>query len=292
MTAMPTQSQSIGLIGLGLMGSVILRRLCDAGFSVMAHDIDATKTETAISQGATLATPEAMAATCGQIVLALFDTAQVEAMVEDPLSSANRPLVVICTSTCDPDRIADLAARMAPRGLRFLEAPVSGTSEQVRRGQGVALLGGDTALIDEAAPVLDALFATRHHVGACGDGGRAKLAVNLVLGLNRLALAEGLVLAERMGLSPATFLPVLRQSAAYSQVMDTKGPKMVSGDFAPQGKASQSLKDFSLILDLAARLGQSLPAASLNHDILSACVAAGEQELDNAVVIAELRRRG
>lgn len=289
---MPTQSLDIGVIGLGLMGSVLLRRLLDAGFAVSAHDIDPTKCAAALLEGAKPAEPADMAAHCDQIVLALFDTEQVEQMVEGPLAAAGRELLVICTSTCDPDRIAALAARIAPRGIRFLEAPVSGTSAQVRAGQGVALLGGDARLVADAGLVLNALFATCHHVGEIGAGGRAKLAVNLVLGLNRLALAEGLVLAERMGLAPTAFLPVLQQSAAYSQVMVTKGPKMVSGEFSPQGKVFQSLKDFTLILNLAGRLGQTLPAASLNAEILQACVAAGEAELDNAVVIAELRRRG
>ena len=130
-----------------------------------------------------------------------------------------------------------------PRGIRYLDVPVSGTSDQVRRGDGVALIGGDKAIADEVAPVLDALFARRFHVGKIGDGGRAKLAVNLILGLNRLALAEGLVFAERLGLDPAAFLEVAQGSASYSQVMDTKGPKMVRGDFSPEGRVKQTLKD-------------------------------------------------
>src|SRR5205807_3046224 len=117
----------------------------------------------------------------------------------------------------------------------FLEVPVSGTSEQVRRHEGVALIGGDAALLPPLAPLLDALFATRHHIGRIGDGGRAKLAVNLILGLNRLALAEGLVFAERLGLDPAAFLKVARTSAAYSQVMDTQGAKRVRGGFPLEG---------------------------------------------------------
>eukprot|EP01037_Dinobryon_pediforme_P004333 gene4333-4382_t len=253
---MPNQPRSIGVIGLGLMGGVLLRRLLDAGFPVAAHDIDPARCREASAQGATLRAPEAMARECDQVVLALFDTARVEAVVEGQLRPSGRRLAVICTSTCDPDRIAALAARVAPAGIDFLEAPVSGTSDQVRNGTGVALLGGDTALIERAAPVLKALFATCHAIGGPGDGGRAKLAVNLVLGLNRLALAEGLVLAERMGLAAERFLPVLKASAAYSQVMDTKGPKMARGDFSPQGRIAQSQKDFALILELAARLGQ------------------------------------
>jgi 3-hydroxyisobutyrate dehydrogenase len=106
------------------------------------------------------------------------------------------------------------------------------------------VIGGDVKTAQIAAPVLDALFPTRFHVGKIGDGGRAKLAINLILGLNRLALAEGLVFASRLGLDPAAFLQVARVSAAASQVMDTKGPKMVAGDFAPEGRvrASEMIK--------------------------------------------------
>jgi len=99
--------------------------------------------------------------------------------------------------------------------------------------------------------VLDALLPKRLHIGKIGDGGRAKLAINLILGLNRLALAEGLVFASRLGLDPTVFLEVARASAAASQVMDTKGPKMVAGDFSPEGRVRQTLKDAHLMLDQA-----------------------------------------
>ncbi len=283
----------VGVIGLGLMGSVLLSRLRLAGFPVMAHDIDPEKRAAAESGGAVLAGPAVMARTCDCIVLALFDTAQVEEVVEQslvPATRGSRPLV-LCTSTCDPDAIAALADRAAASGLRFLEAPISGTSEQVRQGDGVALIGGDKLHMEAAAAVLRALFATSHHVGRCGDGNRGKLAINLVLGLNRLALAEGMAFAERLGMNPAAFLTVAQQSAAYSQVMDTKGAKMAHGDFAPQGRARQTLKDARLILDLAARHGQELPLEAVHAAVLEACVAAGDGDLDNSVVFRELRRR-
>jgi 3-hydroxyisobutyrate dehydrogenase-like beta-hydroxyacid dehydrogenase len=140
--------------------------------------------------------------------------------------------------------------------------------------------------------VLDALFARRFHVGRIGDGGRAKLAVNLILGLNRLALAEGLVFAERIGLDPTTFLDVARGSASYSQVMETKGPKMVHGDFSPEGRVKQTLKDVRLMLDQAATARQKLPMLEVHADMLEACVRAGESDLDNSAVIREVRRRG
>ena len=104
-------------------------------------------------------------------------------------------------------------------------------------------------------------------------------------------LAEGLVFAQALGLEPAAFLDVARQSAAYSQVMDIKGPKMVSGDYTPQGFIHQSLKDFRLILAQGASRGQDLPLAALNADVLAACISRGEGERDNAAVIEEMRRR-
>lgn len=168
---------------------------------------------------------------------------------------------------------------------------MSGTSEQVRRGEGVGLIGGDVEAAAEVVPVLDALFPRRFHIGRVGDGGRAKLAVNLILGLNRLALAEGLVFAERLGLDPAAFLTVARGSAAWSQVMETKGPKMVNHDFSPEGRARQTLKDVRLMLDQAARVGQELPLLEIHADVLESCLRQGEGDRDNSVVIEEIRRR-
>src|SRR5689334_3466193 len=141
--------------------------------------------------------------------------------------------------------------------------------------------------IDGVADILDALYPKWFNMGAVGNGGRAKLAINHMLGLNRLVLAEGLVLAQRLGLDPARFLEVARQSAAYSQVMDIKGPKMLSGDYAPQGFIHQSLKDFRLILEQAAKRGQDLPLATVNAAVLAACIAQGEGERDNSAVIEE-----
>jgi 3-hydroxyisobutyrate dehydrogenase-like beta-hydroxyacid dehydrogenase len=106
-----------------------------------------------------------------------------------------------------------------------------------------------------------------------------------------VALAEGLVFAERLGLDPQTFLDIARDSAAYSQVMDVKGEKMVRADYAPQGKIGQNLKDVRIMLDEAARLGQGLPLAHVLADLLQACVDHGEGERDNCAVIEEIRRR-
>ncbi|HEX5213234.1 MAG TPA: NAD(P)-dependent oxidoreductase [Pseudolabrys sp.] len=286
----------IAIVGLGLMGEVYAQRLLDAGIPVIGYDIDPVRRARlneiggeAVDKVAALAEP------ARAILVSVFNTAQVEDVIENHLLPAlgnGSNKIVAVMSTVDPDEVAALAARVTPRGIRYLDLPVSGTSDQVRRGDGVALIGGDPKIAAELKDVFDALFARSFHIGKVGDGGRAKLAVNLILGLNRLALAEGLVFAERLGLDPADFLPVAKGSASYSQVMETKGPKMLSGDFSPEGRAKQTLKDAHLMLDQAKAAGQKLSLLEVHADILEACVRAGEADLDNSVVIKEVRRRG
>jgi 3-hydroxyisobutyrate dehydrogenase len=278
------------------MGEVYAQRLIDAGIAVSGYDVDPARRARLKEIGGEPADSIAeLSKPAGCIVIAVFSTAQVEDVIENhvlPALGDGSNKIVMCMSTCDPDRVAALAARVAPRGIRYLDVPASGTSDQVRRGDGVALIGGDKATVAEVAPVLDALFTRRFLVGKIGDGGRAKLAVNLILGLNRLALAEGLVFAERLGLDSAAFLEVAKGSASYSQVMDTKGPKMVRGDFAPEGRVKQTLKDCHLMLDQGAAIGQPLKMLEVHAEVLEACVKAGEAELDNSAIIKEVRRRG
>jgi 3-hydroxyisobutyrate dehydrogenase len=280
----------VGLIGVGLMGEVYAQRLIAAGFGVIGFDIDAARNERLVKSGGRAGSLAEIARQYDPIVIAVFSTDQVEDLIERALLPAASGKVVICTSTCDPDRIAALGARVAHE-MRFLEAPVSGTSAQVRQGDGVGLIGGDAATAQIAAPVLEALFPKRFHLGKVGDGGRAKLAINLILGLNRLALAEGLVFASRLGLDPAAFLQVARASAAASQVMDIKGPKMIAADFAPEGRVRQTLKDVYLMMDQARNIGQQLPLLEVHAAVLEACIRHGEGEKDNSIVIEEIRRR-
>ena len=285
----------VAIVGLGLMGEVCARRLLDAKIAVTGFDIEPSRrARLAEIGGQPVQSVAGLARQARCIIIAVFSTDQVEDVLENDLLPAlgeGSGKIVLCMSTCDPDRVAALAKRVVPRGIRYLDVPVSGTSEQVRRGEGVALIGGDMAIAEDVKDVLDSLFPRRFHVGGIGDGGRAKLAVNLILGLNRLALAEGLAFAERLGLDPSSFLDVARGSAAYSQVMDTKGRKMVRNDFSPEGRVRQTLKDARLMLDQAAAYGQKLSMLEVHADLLEACVRAGEGDLDNSAVIKEVRRR-
>jgi len=291
--------QTVAVIGLGLMGTAIAGRLKLGGFAPLGFDVDPAKRAAYLAQGAGGAGVESLAQAvqqAGVLVLAVFDTAQVEAVVEgeggiaQAAGAVGKRVSVICTSTCDPDRIAALAARCT--GVDFVELPVSGTSAQVARGEGVGLAAGEPRAVREVDAVIAAICPKRHYLGACGNGGRAKLAINLVLGLNRAAIAEGLAFAEQAGLEVEKFFGVLRESAAYSAVMDTKGKLMVEGRFeAPQSRVDQSLKDFSLMLDYGARKGQSLPFASTYAQMLEDCVAHGQAQWDNAAIIEAIRRR-
>lgn len=290
--------QYIGVVGIGLMGSAIVQRLHGAGFEVVGYDVDASKrNQLQESGGKPVSTLAHLADACDTIFLAVFDTDQVEAVVEaqDGLLAARKSssprLTLICTSTCDPDRIAKLSARIAARAS-YVEMPVSGTSGQVLKGDGVGLVAGERAAVEAVARVLDAVCPRRQYLGAVGNGGRAKLAVNLVLGLNRAAIAEGLVFAAKMGLEPVAFLDVLRNSAAYSQVMDVKGPLMARREFEkPVSRVDQSCKDFALMLAHARALGQELPFAQVYGELLRDCIEHGEGQWDNGAILAAIARR-
>ena len=290
----------VGVIGAGLMGTAVAQRLLAAGFEVLAYDVDSEKRAAIERVGAKAATTAGVViAGCEVNVVCVFDTKQVEEVVAGPgggvdaiAQGGTGARLFVVTSTCDPDRLAALAGRVRSEGAHIVEMPISGTSRQVATGDGVGLVAGDASAIERAAAVIEAICPRRHHLGAVGNASRAKLAVNLVLGLNRAALAEGLVFATRLGLDPLAFLEVARGSAAYSQVMDVKGEMMARRDFRnPQSRVDQSLKDFGLMLDQARAAGQDLRFASVYARMLEDCVAHGDGEWDNAAIAAAIARR-
>jgi 3-hydroxyisobutyrate dehydrogenase-like beta-hydroxyacid dehydrogenase len=290
----------VGVIGAGLMGTAITQQLIAADFEVLAYDVDAAKREAIARHGAQpQATANGVITGCEINVLAVFNTEQVEQVIAGPggaleaiAQGGTGPRLFVVTSTCDPDRLAALAKRVAPEGALVLEMPISGTSRQVADGGGVGLVGGDRAVVDKAKGVLQAICAKLHYLGAVGNASRAKLAVNLTLGLNRAALAEGLVFASRLGLEPRGFLDVLRGSAAYSQVMDVKGDIMARREYLePQSRIDQSLKDFTLMLSQARTCGQALPFAAVYTRMLEDCIAHGEGAWDNAAIREAIARR-
>jgi putative dehydrogenase len=288
--------KAVGIVGLGLIGTSLAKRLLNAGFAVFGHDVNPERNAALANLGGTaVATLGDMGRTCSAVIISVLSTDQVEAVVagfacDNPMNLSPGSLV-ISTSTCDPDRIAALGKRIESKGLRFLEVPLSGNSDQIALGNGVGLVGGNVTDAVAAAPLLDVICPRRYHLGAVGAGGRAKLAVNLVGGLNRAVMAEGLAFAESMGLDALSFLEVLKGSAAYSRTMDNRGKKMALGDFTPHAKVSQSRKDFMLMHEAAKRSGQELPLATVYLELIEGCLDHGEGELDNSAIIKEIRRR-
>ena len=290
-------SRTVGLLGIGLVGRAVVPLLQKAGFDVVGYaPSQGSRDALRDLGGRPVASVAEVARACGTIVLAVFDSDQVAQVVEgaDGVLSVSPPeglpRIIVNTSTCEPDRMVALDARLGDRAA-FVEMPISGSSTQIARGEGVGLVGGRDADIARADDVLAAICPRRFTLGPVGSGAKAKLAVNLVLGLNRAAIAEGIAFAETLGLDPAAFLDVARNSAAYSQVMDVKGPKMVARDYAPLSKVSQTLKDFTIMRDYAGSAGQHLPFAETYIDMMEGCVRAGEGDWDNAALLEEIKRR-
>ena len=291
-----TAKESIGLVGIGLVGTALAENLLTAGFRVVGYDILPGKREHLEELGGRAADgPADVAWQCRRILLSLMTTEIVCGVVEGPgglLDAGPPPTHVIDTTTGDPDATVALAARLAERGVAYLDATLSGSSQMVRERRGVFMVGGDPAAFDACRDLLDAVGNKAFHVGPAGCGAKAKLASNLILGLNRAALAEGLVFAETLGLELAPFLELLKQTPAYSVMMDAKGEKMLTGDFTPQSRVAQHHKDVALILEYAAKHGQELPLSQAHLELLAKAIDAGDGDLDTAAIIREIRRRG
>src|ERR1700722_43266 len=286
-----TTQLAIGMIGLGLMGSALSARLINAGLPVIGFDIDAGRCDALRASGGNpAASASELIATCRTIVVALYDAAQIGKVFDGFEKGAFlSDATMICTTTCAPAEIVGVAKRATDAGLRFVEAPVSGSSDEVREGTATALISGEARAIEAVAAVLDALWPQQIRVGNVGDAARTKLALNLILQNNRAALAEGIAFAESLGLDLSSFLATARRSAAYSHVMDVKGEKMLARDFTPQSHISQTLKDAELILGEARRLGQTLPMMTVQGALLRATIALMGGECDSAAVIETIR---
>jgi L-threonate 2-dehydrogenase len=287
-----------GIVGLGLMGQALAHRLLAGGHQVVGHDIDAGKTQTLAQAGGVAARSlQALLAEASHIVLCVFDADQAMSVAQALPSlpgpgDADGRRVLLCTTTCDPARMAEVGHAVGQRGHRFIEMPVSGSSRQFAQGTAVGLVACAADLHAAEKDFIGAVCAEHHYLGeTLGDASRAKLAINLVLGINRAALAEGLAFAGAIGLDPERFFGVLRQSAAMSAVMDVKGPAMVQRRFEPpQSRVDQSRKDFSLIVRLGEQAGLGLPFARRYEQMMEDNLAHDEGHLDNAIVIRAIER--
>lgn len=284
----------LGLIGLGLVGSALMERFTAAGMRVTGFDIDSERCREFRDRGGLIAdSPRSVVERTRTVVLSLPDSTAVEAVIagnDGILSSGEPDITILDTTTGDPFRTVEIANQITASQCHYVDACILGSSQQVADADAVVIAGGSTEDMDRCRDILDTFAREIFHMGPAGKGCEAKLVVNLVLGLNRLVLSEGLVLAEALDCDTGTMLELLRSGAAYSRVMDTKGEKMLSRDFEPQARLSQHLKDVMLILELGRHAGVQLPASELHRRLLSAGAEAGLGSLDNSAIIEVLRK--
>ena len=273
----------VGMIGLGLMGTALTERLLEAGYAVYVCNRTRQKAEPLLALGARWA--DNPLAVCDRALVSLYTTDTVEEVLGQLNGGLRSGQILIDTTTGEPEQTARLGARLAARGVYYLDAPISGSSEQTRRGEATAIVGGPQEAFSACRDLFDCCVRQTIYAGPCGSGAKMKLVSNLVLGLNRAALAEGLVFARAIGLDAAAALEVLMGTMAYSRTMDTKGRKMIEGDFRVQARLSQHLKDVRLILEATGCAGQSLPLSETHRRLLEAAEAAGFGDADNSAVI-------
>lgn len=280
--------RSVGMIGLGLLGTALAERLLEHGYTVWVYNRTRQKAEPLIARGAHWA--DNPLAVCDRVLISLYTTDTVIEVL-DRLGDALRPgQILVDTTTGEPEQTAELGARLAARGVHYLDAPISGSSEQARRGEVTAIVGGPRETFEACRDLFGCCAAETIHAGPVGSGAKMKLVSNLVLGLNRAALAEGLVFARALGLEGSAVLQVLLGTMAYSRIMDTKGQKMVEGDFHTQARLSQHLKDLRLIIQAATEAGQALPLTEIHRRLLEIAESAGFGDADNSAVIEAFSR--
>ncbi len=283
--------QRIGFVGLGLMGNRMARNLLSEGFSLIGFDIDQSKIDAIIEVGGKgIDAPDHLAAQVDTIILSLPDSHVVDDVVKESLKlfeTGRKGLTLIDTTTADPIMSEALAIELREKGIEMLDATISGTSKMCAEREITFMVGGEEDIFHACESILSAMGKRIFFMGKNGSGALMKLIVNLVLGLNRMVLAEGLSLGKKAGMDQSRLLGVLKQSAAYSKAMDMKGTKMIEKDFLPpEGKLAFHLKDVRLMLDLGKRLNFPLLLSGLHAQVLASEVAKGRGEWDNSGIIS------
>lgn len=279
-------STQLGIIGVGLLGSAMAERAIEHRFDVVGFDVDDARREQLQQMGGAVAeSARDVAAAVDRLLLSLPDSTIVQSVVEEIEGVLHPNATVIDTTTGAPEATEAVVQRLKERNVDYLDATVAGSSKQAQAGDVVMMVGGARETFESCKDIFDALAKQVFRVGPSGSGARMKLVVNLVLGLNRAVLAEGLALAKHAGIDAETALDVLRSGAAYSAAMDTKGAKMITEDFSVQARLAQHLKDVRLILEMGNANDARLPLSEVHRELLERAVELGYADADNSAVI-------
>jgi 3-hydroxyisobutyrate dehydrogenase len=284
-------SERVGFVGLGIMGQGMARNLLKAGFAVRVWNRTASKAEPLVAEGAEAgSSPADVAAHCDIVVTCVSDTPDVEAVMlgdEGIIHGAKRGSLVIDCSTISPQATREIAAKLSEKGIRLIDAPVSGGSEGAAKGTLTIMVGGAEEDFQQALPVLQAMGKTITHIGEVGSGQVVKLVNQVLVVGNCLAMCEALLLAQAGGVDLQKTFNAISQGAAGSWMFTNRAPQIMRRDWRPGFTIALQQKDLRLVLDAADELGVPLPGTSLIFQLYRTLEARGiELEGNHALVKA------
>ncbi len=284
----------IGYIGLGIMGSAIVRNLMKAGHELVVHNRSQAIVQQLVSEGAQAASsPKEVAAQVEFVFTNLPDSPDVEkvALGEDGIiEGAHEGLIYIDNSTIKPETARHIAAELARAGVSALDAPVSGGDVGARNGTLTIMVGGEQAAFDRAAPLFQAMGKAWVLVGDSGAGQIAKACNQIIVGAQMAALAEALITAQKAGVDPARMVEAIKGGAAQMWTLDVKPPRLFAGNRQPGFKAYMQHKDLGIVLDTGKAYGIPLPVTAVIQQLYTAMLQNGEGELDNSAIIGVYER--
>ena len=284
----------IGVIGLGLMGRPMAMNLLKAGHPVTVWNRTASRADDLVSAGATLAkSPREVAAAADVLITMVSDPAALEDVLwgaDGHKDAAAFPALkpgstYIDSSTVSPVLARKIAAACQERGVKFLDAPVTGGDWGAKKGELVFMVGGDAETLKAMEPIIGVMGKRWFHLGPNGAGQTIKLAMNLILALQVDALAEALALVTRAGLKGESLVEVMQSSMARSGVLDVKAPNLLKGEYTPSFPLRLMHKDLSLALDLANQIGVALPATAAARETYNYVKGASKEDLDYSAVM-------
>jgi 2-hydroxy-3-oxopropionate reductase len=284
----PGRTGTVGFVGLGIMGTPMAANLVRAGYRVRGHDVDPRRVEQLVAAGGAAAGSVAGATEADVVVTMLPDSPQVEEVVLGPdgvLEHAKPGTLLVDTSTIRPDVSERVAREAATRGVRPLDAPVSGGEKGAVDGVLSIMVGGAAEDVEAARPLLDVLGATVVHVGPAGAGQTVKAANQLVVAGAYALVAEAIVLLEASGVDPGPALDVLAGGLAGSRVLELKRASMVAREFAPGFRIDLHHKDMGIALAAARDAGVALPVTGLVAQLVAAARAQGLGALDHSALL-------
>jgi len=279
----------VGFVGLGNMGGGMARNLLRAGLPVVVHDLDPRKVQALTEHGAEVAAnPREVARQTTRMISMVETTAQAEAVIlgEHGFVHAAAPgSIVISSSTIDPFAVRRMGEALAARGIKMLDAPVSGGKTGADAGTLTVIVGGERETYEACEDIFRGLGKNLFHVGALGNGLAMKIVNNMMLQANAVAVAETATLAARAGLDPQTVLDIIRTSSGNSWAFERVMPRIVARDFSPANTIDINHKDQALGCDFARQLGVPVPVAALTEQVYQMARAAGLNKQDGSSVV-------